>query len=69
MKALTTIAIVTTIATLSGCMVVPGRSDYRYRDQSNERRYQDREHRDYYRHDRNQRWRDGDHAGGTNTPD
>lgn len=70
MKSLTTLAIVTAIATLSGCMVVPGRGDYRYRDQSTDSRYRDRD-RDhgYYRHDGNQRWRDGDHAGGTNTPD
>jgi len=67
MKALTTIAIAAAIATLSGCVVAPGRSDYRYRDHSYERRH-DRDHyNDRYNDD--DRRRDGDHAGGTVTRD
>lgn len=65
MKALTTLALVAAIATLSGCVVAP-RGEYRDRDHAYDHRYGERDH--YYRYD-NGRRQDGDHAGGTRTPD
>jgi hypothetical protein len=68
MKAFKAIAMVAAISTMSGCVVAPTRGDYRDRDQQHyERRPQDRDHS--YRHDDNGRLNDGDHAGGTRTPD
>jgi hypothetical protein len=69
MKALIMIALVAGTATLSGCVVAPARGDYRDRDSV---RYEQRNHdRDHYYDRRNDdgRRHDGDHAGGTGTPD
>jgi len=67
-KTLTSIALIAAIAALSGCVVAPARGYYQNRDHSYDRGYQNRD--SYYdRHDRDRRWRDGDHAGGTRTPD
>jgi hypothetical protein len=72
MKAFNSIAIAiatgAAIASLSGCVVAPARADYRDRDHVRyEHRYEDRDN--HYRHNDDARWRDGDHAGGTGTPD
>jgi hypothetical protein len=64
MKALITIAIAAAVATLSACAGAPSRGDYRDQDQV---RYEHRDH--YYHHGEDGRWNDGDHAGGTGTPD
>ena len=70
MKIFTNIALATAIAAitaLAGCGVAPARGDYRDRDHSYDHRYQDRDH--YYRRNDEGRMQDGDHAGGTGTPD
>jgi hypothetical protein len=67
-KTLTTIALAAAIAALSGCVVAPARGYYQNRDPSYDRGYQSRDGH-YYRHERDRRWRDGDHAGGTDARD
>jgi hypothetical protein len=67
-KPLAAIAAVVALATLSGCVVAPPRGYYQQREPSYDRRYQERG--DHYRYGRgDQRSRDGDHAGGTNSRD
>ena len=68
MKSLTTLVVAVAAAVLSGCVVAPSRGYDR--DHHDNQYRQGRHHDGYgYRHDRDSRWRDGDHAGGTGTPD
>ena len=68
MRAFTVTVLGAIIATLTGCAVVPDRGEYRERNGSLVRHDRDGHHDDY-RHNGEGRSRDGDHAGGTNTPD
>ena len=68
MKVLTTITVVAAaLAGLSGCVVAPDRG---YRDHDHDRYYDHRyQDRDINVHSGERRSEDGDHAGGTGTPD
>jgi outer membrane biogenesis lipoprotein LolB len=68
MRTFTTMILGAIIATLTGCVVAPGRTEYRDRNGSYDHQDRDRHHYDY-RHNGEGRSRDGDHAGGTGTPD